>query len=447
MSKILIIDSDPQTREILNVNLKGLGYTLSFAINGKQGLEYLERYSPELVLCDILLPDLDGIAILEKIKKYDSNIQVILLADRYDVSSTIKAMQKGSFDYLQKPLDINQLQIKIARALEIQAMSQRLEQYINVDTEEYNLENSLVGKTPFMRTIAKNIGQLSLNRVTVLIQGESGTGKELIAKIIHYSGISKDQPFIAVNCSALSENLLESELFGHVKGAFTGAIRDKKGKFDIAGQGTIFLDEISELSLNLQSKLLRVLQEREFEKVGGEYPIPMNARVLAASNKDIENLVNEGKFRKDLYYRLKVFNIFMPPLRERKEDIPLLVAYFLRKINSELHKNVTKVPIDVMDRLKAHDWQGNIRELENILVQAVVLSNSDVLLNDNILLQNHKNNNIYDNYDLSLEELEKRHILNVLKFVNWNKCKAIKILGISKPTLYSKLKKYNVDKN
>jgi len=447
MAKILVIDDDPQIREILNVNLKDLGYTISFARSGVQGLELIEKQSPDIVICDLVLPDLSGIKILEKVKDFDPHIQVILITEFYDVSSTIIAMQKGSFDYLQKPLDFKQLQIKIARALEIQSISLRLDEYISYDTKEYKLENNLIGKTHSMRSITKNIGQLSMNRVSVLIQGESGTGKELIAKIIHYSGISKDHPFIAINCSALSENLLESELFGHVKGAFTGAIRDKKGKFEIAREGTIFLDEISELSFNLQAKLLRVLQEREFEKVGGEYTLPMNARILAASNKNIEYLVSDGIFREDLYYRLKVFTLTIPPLKERKEDIPLLVAHFLRKINSELHKNVMKVPIEVMDRLKEHNWAGNIRELENVLVQAVVLSNNDVLLLENIHIQNQNEENDCNDYQLSLEELEKRHILRVLENVKWNKGIAIEILGISKPTLYSKVEKYNLKKN
>ena len=246
---------------------------------------------------------------MEKVKNYEPHIQVILFTAYYDMSSIIKAMQKGAFDYIQKPLDMEQLKIKINRALQIQSVSEQLEAYISEDSEVYQLDNSLIGRTPGMKEIFKNIGQLSSNKVSVLIQGESGTGKELIAKVIHYNGVSREQPFIAVNCTALSRELLESELFGHVKGAFTGAIRDKKGKFELAREGTIFLDEISEMSLDLQSKLLRVLQEREFEKVGGEYTQPMNARILAASNRDLSRLVEEGKFREDLFYRLKVFTI------------------------------------------------------------------------------------------------------------------------------------------
>lgn len=445
MAKILVIDDDAQVREILHVNLKEIGHTVILAQTGKEGLRLLEKENPELVIADLILPDINGLKVLEQIKEYDSHIQVILITAYYDMSSIIKAMQKGSFDYLQKPLDFGQLRIKIKRALEIQAVSQQLKAYITEDTEEYKLENSLVGRTPSMREIAKYIGQLSLNRVSVLVQGESGTGKELVAKIIHFSGVSQEHPFIPLNCSALSENLLESELFGHVKGAFTGAIREKKGKFELAGEGTIFLDEISEMSINLQAKLLRVLQEREFEKVGGEQSLPMKARILAASNRNLEQLVEEGKFREDLFYRLRVFTINLPTLRMRKEDIPLLVVHFLKKINKDLHKSVKKVPIEVMDLLYEHDWPGNVRELENALMQAVVLSNNDVLLKEHILLHSSKKIDKEEEL-LSLHEVEKRHILKVLKMVDGDKAKAISILGISKPTLYNKLEKYDISR-
>ncbi len=445
MAKLLIIDDDEQVREILNVNLKELGHKVLLAENGTKGIAAVEKYSPDLIICDLIMPDMNGLQVLEKVKNYEPHIQVILFTAYYDMSSIIKAMQKGAFDYIQKPLDMEQLKIKINRALQIQSVSEQLEAYISEDSEVYQLDNSLIGRTPVMKEIFKNIGQLSSNKVSVLIQGESGTGKELIAKVIHYNGVSREQPFIAVNCTALSRELLESELFGHVKGAFTGAIKDKKGKFELAREGTIFLDEISEMSLDLQSKLLRVLQEREFEKVGGEYTQPMNARILAASNKDLSQLVEEGKFREDLFYRLKVFTIDLPPLRERKGDIPLLVVHFLKKINKELHKNVMKVPMDVMEMLQDYNWPGNVRELENILMQAIVLSSSDVLLKENIHLHKNPNNGFKSTVDLiSLEEVEKIHILRVLAKVNGDKQKAIKILGISKPTLYSKLEKYNI---
>ncbi|MGE5499934.1 MAG: sigma-54 interaction domain-containing protein, partial [Syntrophothermus sp.] len=283
----------------------------------------------------------------------------------------------------------------------------------------------------------------------VIIQGESGTGKELIAKIIHYSGITKEHPFVAVNCSALTETLLESELFGHVKGAFTGAIRDKKGKFELAGEGTIFLDEISEISPSIQVKLLRVLQEKEFERVGGETSIPLKARVVAATNRDLYELVRSGHFREDLFYRLNVFRIDIPPLRERKEDIPLLAVHFLSKINRELHKQVCKIPYDAMEKLMNYEWVGNVRELENTLLQAVVLSKSDVLEKENILIRNNtgeKSSGFCDEM-ISLDEVMKKHIKYVLDGVKWEKQKACRVLGITEPTLRSKIRSYNLARN
>jgi two-component system response regulator AtoC len=362
-----------------------------------------------------------------------------------DMDSTIKAMQLGAYDYVEK-LELERIKAITKRALESKKLSERLVIAISEDSSDYQLENSLVGSTKAMKEIYKKIGKISSTKVNVLVQGESGTGKELITKIIHYTGITHDQPFIAVNCTALSESLLESELFGHVKGAFTGAIRDKKGKFELAEEGTIFLDEISEISPNLQVKLLRVLQEREFERVGGEITIPMKARVVSASNKNLAELVKLEKFREDLFYRLKVFTIEIPPLRERKEDIPKLVVHFLKKINKELHKNVWKIPYEVMELLQTHEWVGNVRELENTLLQAVVLAKGDVMEKEYILL---KKNEIVVNEEvnkahLSLADIEKSHIKLVLEEVNWDKQLASKILGIAKTTLYNKIEAYGL---
>jgi transcriptional regulator with PAS, ATPase and Fis domain len=282
--------------------------------------------------------------------------------------------------------------------------------------------------------------------MTVLVQGESGVGKEVISKIIHNAGITKNEPFIAVNCTALVDTLLESELFGHVKGAFTGAVRDKKGKFELSGNGTIFLDEISELSPDIQVKLLRVIQEKEFERVGDELSIPLRSRIIVATNKDLYQLVSEGKFREDLYYRLNVININIPPLRERREDIPDLVVNFLKKINQELHKNVHKIPYDVMEILKNYNWIGNVRELENILQEAVALAKEDVLEKDYIFLRN--SNGITNNYSrevMSLFDVETEHIRMVLNNVNWDKKEACRILKISRPTLNKKIQESGIE--
>jgi len=444
MNKLLIVDDDEALRITLKLYLKDEGYELYDADGGKSALDQLESINPDLVLCDIKMPDMSGLDVLEKIKEYNSNIQVIMITAFNDVSSTISAMQKNAFDYVTKPLDIPNLKEKLKKALEIKNISGELSEFRVEEELESDTGKKLVGKSPVMQEIYKYIGQLSLNKLTVLLQGGSGTGKEMIARVIHESG-SKGKPFVAVNCSALMETLLESELFGHVNGAFTGAIRDKKGKFELASDGTIFLDEISEMSLSIQGKLLRVLQEKEFEKIGGEATLKMNARIITATNKNLEQLVKEGKFREDLYYRLKVFTINVPPLKDRKEDIPLLVMHFIDIVNKEVHKNVKKIPYDVMELMQNHNWVGNVRELENTLRQAVVLCKSDVLDKDSILLSKPKPDHLpnYD-YNLSLEDVEKKHIKYVLDNINWDKRRACQILGISKPTLYSKLEKYNL---
>jgi two-component system response regulator AtoC len=365
------------------------------------------------------------------------------------MNTTIKAMQKGAYDFIEKPLEIEKLKIVIKRALDNKRLSENLDTILEEKAEDYKLNNVLIGKTPVMKDIYKKIGQISASRVTVLISGESGTGKELVARAIHYSSESRNQPFIPVNCTALTETLLESELFGHVKGAFTGSVKDKKGKFELAGEGTIFLDEISEISQNLQVKLLRVLQEKEFERVGGESTITMKARIIAATNKNLQNLVAAAKFREDLFFRLNVLTIDLPPLRERKDDIPLLVNHFLNKINRDLHKSVNKVPENVMSALVQHEWVGNVRELENTLMQAIVLSKGDVLEEDKLLLRtmHHEtyHNDDFSNY--SLAKLEEIHIKNVLKNVKWDKTRAAEILDISLPTLYSKIKKYKIERD
>ncbi|MDR3666838.1 MAG: sigma-54 dependent transcriptional regulator [Ignavibacteriaceae bacterium] len=445
MESILIIDDDESFGETLEIFLTDMGCRILRANSGKVGLDIIEKEHPDLVITDYKMPNLNGLQVLKRIKEIDVKIQVIMLTAFEDMDSTIKAMQLGAYDYVEK-LELERIKAITKRALESKKLSERLVIAISEDSSDYQLENSLVGSTKAMKEIYKKIGKISSTKVSVLVQGESGTGKELITKIIHYTGITQDQPFIAVNCTALSESLLESELFGHVKGAFTGAIRDKKGKFELAEEGTIFLDEISEISPNLQVKLLRVLQEREFERVGGEISIPMKARVVSASNKNLSELVKMGKFREDLFYRLKVFTIEIPPLRERKEDIPKLVVHFLKKINKELHKNVWKIPYEVMEILQTHDWVGNVRELENTLLQAVVLAKGDVMEKEYILLKHDEfvQNETVNKANLSLADIEKTHIMLVLEEVNWDKQVASKILGIAKTTLYNKIEAYGL---
>ena len=300
MEKILLIDDEESILQSLKIFLAAMNYKVATASNGSEGVQYVHNEHPDLVITDLKMPDLDGLEVLQQIKKIDSNIPCIIMTAYEDIDSTIKAMQLGAYDYIEKPIDTPRFKALIKRSLESKSLSERLSVAIEEDFEKYDIKNKSIGKSRQMKEIFKLVGQVSTNRVTVLVQGESGTGKELISRVIHYSGITKDQPFIPVNCTALSETLLESELFGHVRGSFTGAIKDKKGKFELADAGTIFLDEISEISADLQIKLLRVIQEREFEKVGGESSLPMKARIITATNRNLEELVSRGKFREDL---------------------------------------------------------------------------------------------------------------------------------------------------
>ncbi|HED05623.1 MAG TPA: sigma-54-dependent Fis family transcriptional regulator [Ignavibacteria bacterium] len=446
MAKILIIDDDQSIRDTLTNYLKKKNFEIFSAKDGIEGFDKIKKHRPDLVISDIRMPGINGLELLKMIREFDNRINVIIMTAFDDMQSTIKAMQEGAYDFIEKPLELERLKTSIKRVLENKLLSDQLASFTSEYSDGYDVKNTLIGRTKEIKDVYKKIGQVSSSDVTVLIQGESGTGKELVAKAIHYSGATKNKPFIAVNCTALSETLLESELFGHVKGAFTGSIRNKKGKFELAGEGTIFLDEVSEISPNIQVKLLRVLQEREFERVGGETLINMKARVIAATNRDILQLVKDGKFREDLFYRLNVVSIVLPTLRKRVDDIPLLVKYFLTQINMKLHKNVNKVPENVMEMLKNYHWVGNVRELENTLMQAVVLSTGDVLEKENILLSKHddKTTSETDLANLSLAEIEKIHIQRVLEANNWDKQKSSGILRISLPTLYSKIASYEI---
>lgn len=449
MDKILVMDDDESTLETIKQYLSDLNVQVFSASDGIKGVEMLEKLHPDLVITDFKMPGLSGIEVLKRSKEIENNIPVILISAFEDFNTTINAMQYGAYDFIEKPLEVDRFLIIVKRALESKRLSEHLFIAVSDSKSGFQLEKNLIGKTPVMKEIIKKIGKISATKVNVLVQGESGTGKELITKIIHYSGVTKDSPFVAVNCTALSESLLESELFGHEKGAFTGAVKTKKGKFELAGDGTIFLDEISEISPNLQVKLLRVLQEREFERVGGENTIPMRARIVAATNRNLEELVRQEKFREDLYYRLSVFRINLPPLRERREDIPELVLYFLKKINRELHKNVYKIPYEVMEQLVNNDWVGNVRELENTLLEAVVLSKSEILEKENILIRKinqPQNAKVCYDPNMTLEQVERAHILNVLDSVSWNMKAAYTSLGICKATLYNKMQQYKIER-
>ena len=444
MEKILIIDDDKAYAETLKIVLSESFNNVDFVTVAKEGLKYVLSESPDVVITDLKMPEIDGIEVLRKIKEIDNSIAVLIITAFENTNTIVEAMQLGAYDYIDKTFDLKRIQYVVKKAIESKRNIDQLVVKFTEDEEESKLKHYMIGDSPQMREIFKKIGKVSASRVNVLVQGESGTGKELVTRLIHSGGVTRNYPFIAVNCSALSESLLESELFGHVQGAFTGAIKNKKGKFELAGKGTIFLDEISEISPNLQAKLLRVIQEREFERVGGEAIIKMEARIVAATNKDLLELVKKGLFREDLYYRLNIFAINIPPLRERKEEIPKFIVHFLKKINLELHKNVDTIPYDVVEMLKNHDWIGNVRELENTLMNAVLLAKSNVLEKEYFnFLQVAPMQNNPDKLQ-TIAEVEKEHIERVLEQLNWNKSRASKVLGITKTTLYNKIALYKI---
>ena len=443
MKSILIIDDDPLIRKTLSSHFSKEGFDILMAEDGKQGLLRYEENSPDLVILDIRLPDMDGLEALKKIKEMDKSACIIIMTAYDDMKTTVEAIKSGAFEYMVKPLDFVELDLTIDKAFQVKSLEDKLSYLVEEQQKEYTIDN-IIGHSPQMRQVFKLIGSVANTRTNVLIQGESGTGKELVAKATHYNSPYRGEPFIVINCSAISDTLLESELFGHVKGAFTDAFYETRGKFEIAGKGTLFLDEIGDVSPNLQSKLLRVIETRDFMKVGGEKILKTEARIIAATNQDLNSLIEQGKFREDLYYRLKVMEINLPSLRERKEDIPELVAYLLEKINRQLRKNVKKVPPHVMKILMNFPWKGNVRELENAMTRAVILAKGDVILEENLPLEGREKRILPEEL-VPLKEVEREYIQHVLKSTKWNKTKASRILQITRPTLDKKIKEYKID--
>ncbi len=442
MKSILVIDDDPLIRKTFSSHLSKEGFEVILACDGREGIDLFQELEPELTILDVRLPDLSGLEVLKELKKINRKAYVIVMTAYDDMKTTVEAIKLGAFEYIVKPIDYLELSLAIKKVFQLKELEEKMTYLIEEQKKDYTIDN-IIGRSPKMREVFKVIGMVANTRTNILIQGESGTGKELVAKAIHYSSPYKNEPFITINCSALPDALLESELFGHVKGAFTDAVVETRGKFEIAGKGTLFLDEIGDISQNLQSKLLRVIETRDFMKVGGEKILRTEARVIAATNKNLKELVEKGKFREDLYYRLKVVEINLPPLRERREDIPDLVVYLLGKINRELHKNVRKVPPHVMEKLVNYPWRGNVRELENALIRAVTLSKSDVLLEENLPLDTPAKP-VFGQELRALKEVEKDYIQYVLESVDGNKSRACQILQITRPTLDRKIKDYKI---
>lgn len=454
MAKILVIDHDPAILEDLDIHLKDEGYNVFTAVNGTDGLNRFIEAEPDIVILEINLPDIHGFTLLEDLREEDENVKVIMMTADHDMDTTIHAMKAGAFDYFRKPVPGDELVVAIQKALKARDMQKRVDALLMKSPRLFKA-GDIIGISREMNGIFKTIGTVSQSKTTVLIQGESGTGKELIAKVIHRM-TSPGEPYIGVNCSAIVETLLESELFGHEKGSFTGAVSRKLGKFELARSGTVFLDEISEMSLNLQAKLLRVLQEMEFERVGGKDRVKVNARIITATNKELKSLVEEGTFRDDLFYRLNVVSIHIPPLRQRKEDIAPLIDYLLAKINLDLNKQIIGVSDDVMDIFLGYDWPGNVRELENLLLSAAVGAKGQILVKDDFqeflggfqkqrIAERNQDDLSETGIRLTLDEVEGRYIRKVIKESGHRtKGEICEILGISRPTFERKLEKYGI---
>ncbi len=452
METLLLVDDDISLVQTLQMHFEDQRdaqgnprFAVHTAGSASEALRQAAQLGPDLIVLDMMLPDGSSLEALPELKRAAGDAPILVVTAHYDMETTIRAMKLGAFDYLHKPFhDPTSLDVVVERALEMRRLSRRA---AVVPVEGTARLGDIVGTSPRMQQILKEIGKVAASRTTVLITGESGTGKELIARVIHNYSDERPRPFVDINCSAIVDTLLESELFGHEKGAFTGAQAAKPGKFELAEEGTVLLDEIGDMSLPLQAKLLRVLQEREFERVGGVRRIRLKARIIAATNRTLPEEVAQGRFREDLYQRLKVVTVEVPPLRQRREDIPSLVQALLAKINEKVHKKVATVPTEVLHHLCSLSWPGNVRELENVLTRAVVLSPGTVLLREYLpsadgRLISEPAARPADKTLPTLEEAERVHILKALELTGGHKGKACQMLGISRPTLERKLRKY-----
>ncbi len=460
VSHILVVDDELSMRELLEYMLNKEGYEVTCAENGRKAIRLLEKNQYDLLLCDIKLGDISGLDVLRASKKSNQDTVVILISAYASTETAVEAMNEGAYDYVPKPFDKDELIHTVAKALDIRTVEHEKE-LLNDQLKENLHFGLLVGTSPAMRHIYKLIVQVAKTKTNVLITGESGTGKELIAKAVHQESDRNDQPFVVINCGGIPETLMESELFGHKKGSFTGATSDKKGLFEEAHRGTIFLDEIGELSLPIQVKLLRAVQEKVFKAVGGTEDISVDIRILSATNKNLEKEVIAGNFREDLFYRLNVIEIKVPPLRERKADLRSLAQYFLEKYSNEMGKTITKFSSYAIDMLNKYDFPGNIRELENLLERSVALSTTNIILPDSLALSIHKRRWIegfkgrrFDldevsqgvSLDTILEEIERAYLKKALDCTNGNKNKAAELLGISFRSLRYRLDKLRVEK-
>jgi len=450
MHEILIIDDEVSICKTLELHLKSQGYVVQWVNTATDGLARLVKSTFSTVILDVHLPDMDGLTMLQEIGNRGLDVPVIIITAFHDLELTVKAMQYGAVEFIHKPIDIGELDDALTRAV-----SKKTDKDM-IELSGKDMAGSVVGCSRSMKEVFKTIGLVSQSMSTVLIEGESGTGKELIARAIHSNTPETGGSFVPINCAAIVETLLESELFGHEKGAFTGAVTRKEGKFSQANGGTLFLDEIGDMSRELQAKMLRVLQDQSYHRVGGKDTQFFDGRVIAATNHNLQKLVEQGEFREDLYYRLNVVKITVPPLRERPEDIPVLVNHLVNKINHKLKRDVTKIPTAVMEYMITQEWPGNVRQMENALTRAIVMAREDTLeltpenwidetaADDGILSQYTDEQATGESPLMSIAEMERDLIERTLKATHWHKGQACEILGISRPRLERKVKLYHL---
>jgi len=443
---LLIVDDEKNTREGLRQALENEERTVFTAPDGREALDLIQERAFDLVITDLRMPRIDGLELLEEIKRRSPDTEVILLTGFGTIEDAVAAMRKGARGFIRKPVNLDELEIEVSKVLQQKHLVLENE-YLKAQLKErFGLDN-MVGKSQPMMKVFEVVQQIAPTKSTVLITGETGTGKELVAYAIHANSNRKEKLFQPVNCAALPESLLESELFGHERGAFTGAVKQKKGYFEVADRGTLFLDEIGEINLAVQVKLLRILEQRQFERVGGTNTLTVDVRLVAATNADLEQMVRDGRFREDLYYRLKVVTIHLPPLRDRREDIPLLAETFLRQFAEENHKGSMRFEPETLQRLKEGDWPGNVRELRHAIEQMVVLSRSSVLAPKD-LPGKYQTEPVRDTIEIpqgyTLKSVEKKIILETLRRHGGNRTRTAEALGIGRRTLIRKLQEYGV---
>ncbi|KPK63547.1 hypothetical protein AMJ83_06475 [candidate division WOR_3 bacterium SM23_42] len=440
---ILVVDDEASQRDLLAGFLRNKGYTVTTAASGKEAIEKNVMTGFDLTILDLKMPELDGIETIERMKEVDPQTYFVILTGYGTVESAVQAMKRGAFDYLSKPVNLDELEVIIERIQCEQGMHQELEMLREAAEEKFKFD-SFIAESPRMQETLSLISRTACSDSNVLLLGESGTGKDIVARMIHGASLRKNSRFIAISCAALPETLLESELFGYERGAFSGAEKRKIGKFELAHKGTLFLDEIGDIPISTQVKLLRVLQEFVFERLGGNTPIKVDVRLITATNKDLKKNIAQGMFREDLFYRLNVITIRLPPLRERKEDIKLLAEHFIERFSKKCGRNIKGISKSVLNKLIRYEWPGNVRELENVMERAVVLSRGDYINENDVPLEIGAVRG--DSASASLNDVEKAHIAAILAQTNWNLSTAAELLGIHRNTLRMKIKYYDLKK-